>query len=135
MLIAAAIRKSRNDPRANLLAFLSALGVVLLTNSVIKLTICLILCCLSTVILKKFSLWINYCRLLVPLIVMLFAFTLLSGENLLSPLQSTLKLVTLGSLFFFFLQLTPPEELAFALMLWRLPFGIAFIFAYSFRYV
>lgn len=130
-----AVRQTRFDPRASLIAVIAGIVAVLLLNVVWKLGVCLFVCLIAFLWLKRFGLWLKYCRVLLPLIVLLFVFGWLTGEGLAAPVLSMLKLLALGSLAFWFFQTTPPEELAFALLRWGLPFGVVFIIAYSLRYV
>jgi energy-coupling factor transport system permease protein len=127
-------RQTRFDPRTTVVITLSALVAVLLVNDSLKLGLVLFICAFMMGKTGKLAMWLNYCRLLLPLIVLLLLIGAIGGE-LAAAGQSVLKILTLGSLAFWFFQAVPPEELAFALMKWRLPFGVAFVIAYSLRYV
>lgn len=127
-------RRTKFDPRTSLVIALSGLAAVLLVNNSYKLGLILFSSALFIGRMKKLSLWLNYCRLLLPLIVLFLLLGAIGGELIAAGL-SILKILTLGSIAFWFFQAVPPEELAFALMKWRLPFGTAFVIAYSLRYV
>jgi energy-coupling factor transporter transmembrane protein EcfT len=127
-------RHTRFDPRTGVVIALAMLAAVLLVNNGFKLGLVLLSCGLVMGRMKKLTLWLNYCRLLLPLIGLLLLVGAIGGELIEAGL-SVLKILTLGSIAFWFFQAIPPEELAFALMKWRLPFGVAFVIAYSLRYV
>ncbi len=129
-------RRTSRDPRALLIALAAALAALLLVNSPLKLGLFvtgfgLITACSGP---GRFKAWLSYCRLLLPLIVLLFLLAGLVGEWE-AALISALKMLSLGSAAFWFFQLTPPDELAYALVKWRVPYGTAFIIANSLRFV
>lgn len=124
----------RFDPRTALLITLLSLLALLLVNSGWKFGLAILFCAVLNWKTARLRLWLRYSSLLAPLVILLVLFGFFAGE-LTAAISSSLKILALSSVAFCFFQLVPPEELAFALLKWRLPFGITFVVAYSLRYV
>lgn len=128
-------QKSRTfDPRTKLALGMMGIAAVLMTGNALYLGVELLLLFLGIGIFKLLRSWVRSLKLMLPLVVLVFAVSLFSF-SLTPALTLSLRLFNLLTLSFVFFQSMDPQELGDSLRQMGIPYEFTFILTTSLRYV
>jgi energy-coupling factor transport system permease protein len=122
------------DPRTKLIVAVAFAALMVMTSNLAALAIGVAVPSLLAIALRRTRAWLDLLRVLLPMtaffvILMLFSFDLETVAG------TALRLVAMTSAFFVFFQITPPEDLANALVKSGVPYAFAFILTTAMQFV
>ncbi len=122
------------DPRTKLILSLAYTFVIAMSKDMPWLLLEFGLLSVCILWLRLGRAWLNSFKLILSMVVIVFAISIISFD-LLTALRASLRLLTIVSIFFVFFQTTLPEDLGNALIKVGLPYEFAFILSASLRFV
>lgn len=122
------------DPRTRLVMAIAFATLAMLTNRLDWLLVELGLLAVIILLLGFGRAWLRWLRLLVVVGVIVVVMSLLAFD-LVTALSTALHLVTIASAFFWFFQVTAPEDLGDALVHSGMPYAFAFILTGTIQFV